>query len=176
MGMLDMILQSALSGNTLEPMAKNSGLNQSQVSDILSKVAPVLLGRANANFKGEQDSSSLVNLIKENDMDSLQKNPDILADKSRGNTILGELMGSKDESRALAADVGSQLGIDVGAIKSLLPMLAPLVLGGLNKQAGSSLSSSDTGGLTSMLSSFLDKDGDGSIADDLLGMASKFLR
>lgn len=176
MGMLDMILQSGLSGNVLESMAGKSGLNQGQVGDILAKVAPVLLGKANANFKGEQDSSGLVELIKQNDLDSLQNNPDVLANKSKGNAILGELLGSKDESRALASDVGSQLGIDVSSIKNLLPMIAPLVLGGLNKQAGSNLSSNDTGGLTSMLSGFLDQDGDGSITDDLLGMASKFLR
>lgn len=176
MGMLDMILQSGLSGNVLESMAGKSGLNQSQISDVLAKVAPVLLGKANANFKGEQDSSGLVDLIKQNDMDSLQNNPEILADKDRGNAILGELMESKDESRTLASNIGSQLGLDVSSIKNLLPMIAPLVLGGLNKQAGSNLGSRDTGGLTSMLSGFLDQDGDGSIADDLLGMAGKFLR
>ena len=60
-------------------------------------------------------------------------------------------------------------------------MVAALAMGTLSSQSASvpqnsALGSSPAGGLVGMLGQFLDANRDGSVADDLLGMAAKFLR
>jgi hypothetical protein len=64
----------------------------------------------------------------------------------------------------------------------MLPMLASLAMGAMSKSGFGSaatpdrLSGGQDAGIASMLTSFLDADKDGSAMDDILGMASRFLR
>lgn len=169
------LLGSSMSNGMLEQMAGKSGLDISSVGNIVAQVAPALMQKANDNFKGTNDSGNLLDMISKTNLDSLAQNPNELEDIDRGNALLGELTGSKEQSRALAGSVGDSLGIDAGSITKLLPMIAPLVAGMLNKKT-QSMDTNDTNSLTSMLSGFIDQDNDGSIADDLLGMASKFFK
>ncbi|MCR4942645.1 MAG: DUF937 domain-containing protein [Campylobacter sp.] len=171
MDILNLLLNSGLNQNTLETMAKNTGLSQNSVSDIISKVAPALMQGANANFKSDEDSSPLLDLIKSSDLQNAN-----IDDTERGNELLSYLTGSKDNSRQLASNVGSQLGIDASTIKSLLPMIAPLVAGLFNKQVSAANLNQNSNDLTSMLTNFIDQNNDGSIVDDLFRMAGGFFR
>lgn len=173
--LLKNLLQSGLSSNALEQMSQRSGLDSSSISSIIAQVAPALVQKANDNFKGDQDSTPLVDMINKTSWEDADGGA---LDVDKGNEMLGQLTGSKEESRSLANSVGDSLGIDAASITKLLPMIAPFALGMLNKQVGSSSlsSGSDTGSITSMLTSFIDKDNDGSVVDDLLGMAGKFFR
>lgn len=73
--------------------------------------------------------------------------------------------------------MAGSLGIGGDKIKSLLPMIAQMRAGAINKNSNiTALKDSDTSALTSMLSSFLDEDKDGLVIDDLLGLASKFFK
>jgi len=171
MDMIEGLLKSGLADGLMKQMGAQSGLDSSNLNAVIAKIAPVLMKKANENFKGEQDSSDLVALIEKSELSNLNESAKV----ESGNDILGQLLGSKDASRALASEVGSKLGIDAGAIKKMLPMIANLVAGGLNKQTSSlGLKSGDTSGISAALAGFLDKNGDGNIADDLLRMASSF--
>jgi hypothetical protein len=46
-----------------------------------------------------------------------------------GNDVLGQILGSKDASRSVAADAAGQTGLDVGTLKQLLPHLASMAAG-----------------------------------------------
>lgn len=50
-----------------------------------------------------------------------------------GNAILGHLFGNRDVSRAVASNAAGSTGIDEGLFKSLLPVLASMVMGSLFK-------------------------------------------
>ncbi len=167
--LLKNLLQSSLSTDALSKMSERSGLDSDSISSVVAKVAPTLLQKANENFKGDSDSAPLVDLINKTNLDDVEKGE---LDVDMGKQILGELTGSKDESLSLASQVGDSLGIDASSIAKLLPMIAPLAMGALNKQTGGL--GGDTSSLTSMLTNFLDKDNDGSVVDDLMGMAKKF--
>ena len=100
----------------------------------------------------------------------------------KGNKILGHLFGSKDVSRQVAAHASEQTGVSSSILKKMLPVVATMVMGGLSKQSNSSGGAlagllgggnQQSGGGQSLLTSFLDADGDGSVADDLLGMLFK---
>lgn len=94
-----------------------------------------------------------------------------------GNNILGHLFGGKDLNRNLATYASANIGADTEILKKMLPMVASVAMGALSqKAAGSGMLDAQTQAEPSGLgglASFLDLDGDGSIADDLLGIASK---
>lgn len=125
--------------------------------------------------------------------------------KANGDMILGDIFGSKDISRTVAKTASESGGLDYSMMKKMLPMVAGIAFAVLNKKNQSSgggllgsvvqgaLGGSRGGGglLGSLLSgvlgggrrrqqqtglsSFLDFDGDGSIADDVWNVARKLL-
>ena len=93
-----------------------------------------------------------------------------------GNGILGHILGSKDASRAVAAQAAAQTGIGADVLKKLLPIAATLVMGSLAKQQpGQPTNRASAGGtdLFSMLTPMLDQNRDGSIVDDVIGRFMK---
>ena len=96
---------------------------------------------------------------------------------AEGNELLGVLTGSKENSKALAGNVGSQLGISADSIKTLLPMIAPMIAGILNSRlkASNLQGLADNGSVMSMLIRFLDQNKDGLIVDDIFRIAGDFL-
>ena len=96
---------------------------------------------------------------------------------AEGNELLGVLTGSKENSKTLAGNVGSQLGISADSIKTLLPMIAPMIAGILNSRlkASNLQGLADNGSVMSMLIQFLDQNKDGSIVDDIFRIAGDFL-
>lgn len=53
----------------------------------------------------------------------------------QGNNILGQIFGSKDGSRAVAADAAQKSGVSPELLKKMLPIVAMLVAGYLAKHA-----------------------------------------
>ena len=74
--------------------------------------------------------------------------------------------------REVASQVSKTTGVSFSIIKSLLPMLAPLIIGSLGKglMDGGNQSSRSSG-----LLGMLDFDNDGSVIDDVAGLAMKYL-
>lgn len=104
---------------------------------------------------------------------------------NKGNEILGQLFGSKDGSRAVAAIAAAQSGVEPSLLKKMLPILAMVAAGYVMKQA-----SEGKGGLGGALGGMLGGNqpagssgspdrspqaGAGGILDDLIGAAGKYL-
>ena len=156
-------------------MSQKSGLAANDVEAVVSKIAPIFMQRANENFKSDADSSNFLEMIRRSNLDEMADAPQNIS-VAEGNELLGVLTGSKENSRALASDVGSQLGISADSIKTLLPMIAPMIAGMLNNQlkASNLQGSADSGSMMSMLTQFLDQNKDGSIVDDIFRIADNF--
>lgn len=105
---------------------------------------------------------------------------------ARGNEILGQIFGSKDGSRAVAAQAATQSGVEPTLLKRMLPLLAMVVAGYVMKQA-----SQGSGGLGGALggmfggqvspespegSAQAQPTAQGEILGDLIGMAGRYLR
>lgn len=56
----------------------------------------------------------------------------------KGNQILGQLFGSKDGSRAIAASASAQSGVEPSLLKKMLPILAMVAAGYIMKNASQS--------------------------------------
>ena len=163
------------SGGMIDAMSQKSGLAANDVEAVISKIVPIFMQKANENFKSDADSSNFLDMIRRSNLDDMADAPQNIS-VAEGNELLGVLTGSKENSRALAGDVGSQLGISADSIKTLLPMIAPMIAGMLNNQlkASNLQGSADSGSMMSMLTQFLDQNKDGSIVDDIFRIAGNF--
>lgn len=108
---------------------------------------------------------------------------------TQGNDILGNIFGSKDVSRAVAAQAASQTGLDVNALKALLPMVATMAASALGNGTGTvaaptgglggllgGLLGGNQGGAAGALMAMVDTNKDGNPLDEIMGMAANFLK
>ena len=73
----------------------------------------------------------------------------------KGNDVLGQIFGSKDVSRTVAAHASNQTGIDPALLKKMLPILAMLVAGYMAHAGGAQSGQQSGGGIGGMLGSVL---------------------
>ncbi|WP_072680810.1 DUF937 domain-containing protein [Arcobacter sp. LA11] len=175
MNILNTILENGLDENILGAISNKTGIDTNSVQSLVSQLAPQLLNGAKQNLTSDNDSSDLINMISNTNLDEISQNPDAI-DSMDNSNMLGQLFSSLNENESdITNALSAKSGIDTSSIASLLPMVAPLIMGALNKQTNlSSTDTSDTNSITSMLSDFIDQDNDGSVVDDLMGMAKKF--
>ena len=101
----------------------------------------------------------------------------------KGNQILGQLFGSEDGSRAIAASAAAQSGVQPSLLKKMLPILAMVAAGYVMKQAsqGQAGPGEALGGILGGQSQPSSEQAEtapystGGILGDLIGAASKYL-
>jgi hypothetical protein len=173
MNILETILQ-AQGGGAVNKLASQFGLKPEQAQSAVAALLPAVAAGLQRNMATESGRSSLLEALGQGRHQSYIDDPDTLAQPSTtadGNAILGHLLGSKDVSRTAAASAAQRTGIDTGTLKKMLPLVAALAMGGLSKQTKATSDRAQAGaGLASMIGPLLDRDGDGSIADDVAGM------
>jgi hypothetical protein len=140
------------------------------------------MGAAKHNFQSSRDSGDLLKQIQDSQFSNMIDAPKEAVQKKDftdiGNIILGQLTGSKENSRKVAKHVESETGISDMIIKQILPMIAPFIIGALGKKAAPTINQQKEsgglgGGLENILIGMIDQDHDGSIIDDVLQMAAK---
>lgn len=191
MGILDMLKQSG----GIETMARELGVNESVAQAGAAALLPSILGGFKKTTQAQPGGlEGLGGLLGQLGGGGLLDS--VLAPQptpvNQGNEILGQIFGSKEVSRTVAAGAEQQTGISGDLLKKMLPIVAMMVAGYMAKQGssdsgnggglggliggllggGSSASSGGLGGLASLL----DLDGDGNPLDDIIGMAGKLTR
>ena len=192
MNILNEIL-GAGNGQVLDRLGGQFGLDQQQTQSALGSLLPALTRGLKQNMSDEAGLGSVLSALSSGQHQRYLDEPDSFGEQGSiddGNNILGHILGGKEQSRQVAAQAAQSTGLDLGILKKMLPMVAGLAMGSLSKQASSSgilNQMQGGGGLGSLmgqlsgggdsplggLTSFLDLDGDGSVADDLLGIAKK---
>ncbi len=184
-------LTSQLTGGAAKQLAQQLGTDDAGTSAAIGAALPVLLGALAKNAASADGAAALSNaLSKDHDGSILNDVGGAVTNfqSGAGAKILKHVLGGKQD--AVASGLGQAAGLDAGKAGALLAMLAPVVMGALGKAQRSG--GLDAGGLAAMLGqerqkmapagglggllSFLDADKDGSVVDDVLGMAAKFLR
>ncbi|MEO0574365.1 MAG: DUF937 domain-containing protein [Pseudomonadota bacterium] len=181
MSILETILKSQ-GGNLVKQLAGNLNLDEGQAGAAVAQLLPALTQGMKKNVAQPNGLESLLGALKGGNHSRYVEDPANLGSAETvqdGNAILGHLFGSKDVSRQVAAQAAKSTGLDVGAMKKMLPMVAAMAMGSLSKESkGGALSSLLGGGSQSagagLLGSFLDKDNDGVDIGDMLGLAKKF--
>ncbi len=175
MGILDTIMNAQGQGSQpTAALAQKFGLSEQQVGDALKQLMPALNEGMKRNTAQQGGLESLMGAISGGQHQKYLDQPELLAQdgaQQEGNGILGHLLGSKDVSRAVAQHASEKTGIDNSIMKQMLPMAATMLMGSLSKNQGAIQDGGQPSG--GMLSKMLDADGDGSAADDVVGMISK---
>jgi hypothetical protein len=180
MNILETIL-NAQGGAAAQAAGQSVGLSPEQTSAALSALVPALAAGLHKNATQQGGLDSLIGAVMGGGHDKYIDQPSTLNREKTvadGNGILGHILGSKDASRAVAAQAAAQTGIGADVLKKLLPIAATLVMGSLAKQQlGQPNNRAAAGGtdLFSMLTPMLDQNRDGSVVDDVLKGVGKIL-
>lgn len=191
-GILDLI-NSDLGKQIIGNISAQTGISETQASDVVSSSVPELLGAMQGNMLSGDSANGLLNALT-----SGKHNGSILdnvsgflngGDFSDGSKILNHLLG--DKLNAVSTGISNKTGVSSSIITKILPMLAPIIMGYLGKQTqkGNVSSTSDLGGLLGglltgvtsgnsgggdILTSVLDQNGDGKLdASDAISAVTK---
>lgn len=185
MNLMEMIM-NAQNGDVVRQMANNLQLDEGQARSAVGALIPALTRGISKNVSEPQGLDALIGALSRGNHSEFIDNPGAVTQPAaveQGNGILGHIFGSKEVSREVASRAAQSTGVDSTILKQMLPMLASAAMGvmaknGLGSAAAASnpLSGAQSGGIGDLLTGFLDADKDGSVMDDVLGMASRFLR
>lgn len=189
-GLLD-LLNSPMGKQLISGVAGQTGQSESGTSGLLSMAMPLLMGAMKRNASTPEGAQGLMSALSSKHDGGILDNLGGLfgggVDQSvmdDGAGILGHILGDKQPQVQNA--LSQKSGIDAGSVASILKVAAPLLMGLLGKQAkqqnvsdangigdvlgGLLGGGSNAGKQQSLIESFLDSDGDGSILDDVAGM------
>jgi hypothetical protein len=174
---LDMLMNTAGAG-AAQQVGQQFGLSEDQTNSAFGQLVPALMAGLQRNTSQAGGLEALLGALRNgNHADYLDK-PELLSQEATtedGNSILGHAFGSKDVSRAVAARASEQTGIGADVLKKMPPMVTTLVMAGLSKRAASVPSGASETAAGGFLSSLLDQNRDGSMADDVMGILGRFM-
>lgn len=189
------LLQSQLSGNVIDQLSNQIGEEKEKTEVATSGIISMLTTALAKNAASPDGASALANALDtDHDGSILDNIGDLLGGNltnnraANGAGILRHVLGGKQGN---AIDMISKMsGLNSAKTGNLMTMLAPIVLGMLGKQKKAN--NMDQSGLSDMLSrsvnsasskrqemgllgKLLDRDGDGSVMDDIAGLGMKTL-
>ncbi len=183
MSVLETIL-SAQGGNVIKQMAQANGIDPEAALSVIGKLVPSLTQQVETQAAGSTDGmNALLNALKTGHHERYLENSEAAfteAARLDGNGILSHLLGSKDNSREVASNLANSTGVSTSIVKKMLPQAAALVMGALSKQnnprgALANIEQQSPTAAQGLLTSFLDRDKDGSIVDDVMALAARTL-
>jgi hypothetical protein len=184
MSLLEQLL-GANNGVAVDQISRQLGLDASQTTSALEALLPTVAAGLQRSATGGSGLEGLLGALTggggparyAEDLSQLGQ-PAAIDD---GNSILGQIFGSKDVSREVAARASAQTGIGADVLKAMLPMVAAMVMGAMARgaaggpQLGQATAAPAGGGLLDMLTPMLDSNRDGSVMDDLASMMGKYM-
>lgn len=184
MDLLETILNQR-NGAAVRQIESQFGLEPDQTQAALAALVPALAAGLQRNAQSPDGLQGLLGALSSGrhvqyveDPTTLEL-PETIED---GNGILSHVFGNKDVSRQVAARASAQTGIGATLLKRMLPMVATLVMGTLARrtsQAGAQgmpgAAGADPGSLMGLLGGALDRNRDGSMVDDVIGILGRTL-
>tara|TARA_R110002096_G_scaffold163992_5_gene331654 strand:- start:9453 stop:10058 length:606 start_codon:yes stop_codon:yes gene_type:complete len=184
MSFLQQLVES-YGGEVSDTLSKKLDIPESQASELLPKIAPLILGglAAKAQKNGPESVAEVIaqhgneaalENVEESMVKGEEQSGDILQSLMGGGMSgllggggLGGLLGGGSGGGIIGQILGQHLGIEGDKAMKTVSMLAPILLGALAKKK----SEAEGDGMNAILS-ILDEDGDGNAINDL---AAKFL-
>jgi hypothetical protein len=188
MGSLLDALSGHLDDSALERISGTLSADPGATSKALAAAVPLLVAGLARNAAPPGGAQALHDaLVRDHDGSALETPAP--APSADGDAILGHILG--DRRNVAEQGIAKASGLDLSKVGPLLSLLAPLVMGALGRaQRQGRLGPADltdmlgregaalggAGGLMGVVAGLLDRNRDGSIADDLGGMLGGLLR
>ena len=147
------LMMRAQNGAATDAMARQFNLAQEQATRAMAALMPAFSSALKRSAANPYDFSSLLKTFSSGDYTQY------FEDMSRaftpqgiaaGNGILEQIFGSKDVSRAIAAQAAQFTGIGQDVLKQMLPVMADMLMGGLQKQTTGQLNAANPFGEAAM--------------------------
>ena len=148
MNLYDM-LANAQSGQGMDQLARQFGLSQQQTREAVEALLPAFSQGLKRNASDPYGVGAFINAMASGQhakyFEDAQKafSPQGMQE---GNGILGHLFGSKDLSRAVAAQAAQATGLGQQTLQQMLPAIASMIMGGLFKQSTGQINPSQAAG------------------------------
>ena len=137
MPLYDMMM-NAQNGDAMRAMAQQFGLNETQMEQAMAALMPAFSTGLKRNAANPMDMSNFLSALASGQHAAYFEDMQAAFSpqgREEGNGILGHIFGSKEVSRAVAAQAEAATGIGQEIFKQMLPVLATSIMGGLFKQA-----------------------------------------
>ena len=188
MNLLQLLLQTMLSGNSVNSVSQKTGLSSKLVKKLITLAIPVLIKYMTSNVSSQSGALSLLSaLTKHNNTRSMSEQIDEV-DEEDGGKIIGHILG--DDQEKVVKELSAETGIETKQVSRSLGLIAPALLAGLaaataaahsnNKPqqqqaaAAAAQPAANTIDLTSLLSTFAgqqtQQQNNGFGLDDVLGL------
>jgi hypothetical protein len=131
------LMMKAQNGDAVETMSRQFGLAQEQMTQAMAALLPAFSTGLKRTATNPYDFSALMAAISSGNyapyFEDMSKafSPQGISD---GNAILGQIFGSKEVSRAVAAQAEQMSGIGQDIYKKMMPVVANAMVGGFFKQ------------------------------------------
>lgn len=190
------IISQALGEQQISQISSELGENPAATKSAVDQALPLLIGSLASNKGASNGWSMLSSFLDSNHDGSIMDDLIGMAFGSGakpaglgGEQALQNILGTKQS--AVEQHLETNTALSASSVAKLLPMLAPLVVGALAKmQQTNSLDQTGVDNLLKverekvatanpqsqdLFSSLLDRDGDGSVSDDLAGLGTSLL-
>ena len=190
MDILDILSGKLDNKNAIDELSKSTGSDNNKVKHAVELGIPTLVEAMSRNARTESGASSLSDALERHKDKSVDDVGDFLrkTDTQDGSKILDHVFGSNN--RNVQNNLSNKTGLQENQVSSLMAQLAPLVMTMLGKQKSSNnvgandlpsmlmslLGNSGSSGIMDTVTGLLDKNGDGSIIDDLGNIAGGFFK
>jgi hypothetical protein len=184
MDLLQTVL-NAQNGGAVEQIGRSFGLDQAQTTSAIGQLLPALAAGLSHQTAQPGGMEGLMAALTGGTHQRYLDDASTLTDAATiqdGNGILGNIFGSKDVSRQVAASASARTGIGADILQQMLPLVATLAMGALARQSSAAHAGAvqagqpEQAGVLGMLTPLLDANKDGSMTDDVMAMLGKFLR
>ncbi|SMH39769.1 DUF937 domain-containing protein [Mesorhizobium australicum] len=147
--MLPLYEMMAQNGRAVELMARQFNLSQQQAALAMEALAPAFSQGLKRNTSDPYGVSNFLQALASGNHAKYYDdaaNAFSPAGMAEGNGILGHLFGSKELSRAVAAQAAQATGIQQEILKQMLPAMASMLMGGLFRQTAGQPQQAQAGG------------------------------
>ncbi len=160
-------LLDSLGSDVGEKLSAKNVVTREQAVSALGSLSPVILSSLKRKQQDLDSDSFEALLSKASASESALDDLDDVLDPATPNAGIDEILDPEAQDQTVMA-LSKKLGLGGGAVKKLLPMLIPVILGQLmkkGKQQGGAGASRSSG-----IGGILDRNGDGTMIDDIAGM------
>ncbi|MGI9405243.1 MAG: DUF937 domain-containing protein [Hyphomicrobiaceae bacterium] len=136
------LLAQGQNGQVIENLARQFGLSNEQAADAVKTMLPTLTRGIQANIQTKGGLESLLRALGSGKHARYYEDPNIIGDEAvqaDGRAILGHVLGSDRQSRALAKQASYATGIGGAILEQVLPYLVSILMGMIFKNGGGNI-------------------------------------
>jgi hypothetical protein len=154
----------------VKQLSESFGMDTSKTSSVVSSLVSTMEKKSQSVGAGAGIAGIMTALSSLNIQDVLAGPQTMDSDEvqEQGNAVLGVLLGGDTEKESILSAVAAKAGVDTALVAKMLPAIIASAAGYFK-----STMASTEGDLGSLMAGVIDRDGDGSIMDDVAGFAKK---